>query len=423
MAIERGEKAKFGLHPHQLLTLLESLRAKGQLHRLRLLHAHLGSQVPNLQDIRKGLQELVHYYAQLHRAGVPLEVVDVGGGLGVDYEGTRTRTFCSINYTFDAYAATVVEALDAVCRAVDLPYPDIITESGRAMTAHHAVLITDVIDREEAVGQTPVFSEHELNHPLLRRLVANQEASATQPPLETFESARELLREVRKDFESGHADLVVRAAAEDLFLATCRELTGRLENGSRRQRELLDQINALLATKLFCNFSLFQSMPDSWGIDQIFPIVPLQRLHEPPNERAILHDLTCDSDGCIKQYVDQDGIETSLRVHQLHPGEQYLIGFFLLGAYQEILGDMHNLFGDTDAVNVELDGQGGYRLLEPERGDSIDELLSYVHFDPRAMMASYRRTLHGATLDATTRERYFTELKAGLYGYTYLERD
>lgn len=214
----------------------------------------------------------------------------------------------------------------------------------------------------------------------------------------------------------------MRAAAEDLFLATCRALTGRLENGSRRQRELLDRVNTLLATKLFCNFSLFQSMPDIWGIDQIFPVVPLQRLDEPPDERAVLHDLTCDSDGCIDQYVDQDGIETSLPVHRPRPGEDYLLGFFLVGAYQEILGDMHNLFGDTDAVNVELDGAGGYRLLEPERGDSVDELLSYVHFNPRAMMASYRRKLTAAVLDAATREHYFIELKAGLYGYTYLEK-
>jgi arginine decarboxylase len=417
-----GEKAKFGLHPSQVLDLLEALRQNGRLPWLRLLHAHLGSQIPNLQDIRKGLRELVRYYAELHRAGAPIQVLDVGGGLGVDYEGTRTRDFCSINYNLDAYAQAVVDGIAELCRAEDLPHPDIITESGRAMTAHHAVLITDVTDREGEVGETRASVRPTPAHPLLRGLAANLEGSPERPPLEVFETARELLWEVREAFEAGQAELPVRAAAEDLFLATCRALTGRLENGSRRQRELLDRLNKLLATKLFCNFSLFQSLPDIWGIDQIFPVMPLQRLHEPPEERAVLHDLTCDSDGCIDQYVDQDGIEASLPVHRPRPGEDYLLGFFLVGAYQEILGDMHNLFGDTDAVSLELDGTGGYRLLEPERGDSVDELLSYVHFSPRAMMTSYRRKLNSTSLDPAARERCLIELKAGLYGYTYLEK-
>jgi arginine decarboxylase len=418
-----GEKAKFGLNPGQLLDLVETLRVAGRLSWLQLLHAHMGSQIPNLQDIRKGLKELVRYYAELRRLGVPLAVVDVGGGLGVDYEGTGTRDFCSINYNLGAYAGAVVDALLAICAEHDLPHPDIITESGRAMTAHHAVLITNVSDREGGESADPPPLSAADDDPLLRQLADNLERQDSSPPLELFETARELMGTVRHAFEAGRLDLAARARADALFAATCRVLPQRLESGSRRQRELLDRVNGLLAGKLFCNFSLFQSMPDVWGIEQIFPVVPLQRLHETPDRRAVLHDLTCDSDGCIKHYVDQDGIEASLPVHAPRPGEDYLLGFFLLGAYQEILGDMHNLFGDTDAVNLELDGQGGFRLLEPERGDSVDELLSDVHFDPRAMMNAYRRKLQAVDLDALTRKRYFVELKAGLYGYTYLDTD
>ncbi len=414
-----GEKAKFGLNPAQVLQLVDDLKAVGKLHWLKLLHAHLGSQIPNLGDIQKGLKELVRYYAELYRLDARLEVVDVGGGLGIDYEGTKSRDFCSINYNLLTYAKTVTSALQQLCAETGLPEPDIFTESGRAMTAHHAVLIANVTDREDA---STVDIPAEVNGEVLHSMIGNLGSLDQMPPLEVFETAGELLREARSDFERGALDLQGRAHAERIFLATCRELQARLTDDSRRQRELRDRINALLAEKLFCNFSLFQSMPDIWGIDQIFPIVPLQRLDSTPDIRAVLHDLTCDSDGCIKHYVDRDGIEASLPVHRQKAGEQYPLGFFLLGAYQEILGDIHNLFGDTDTVNIELDGDG-YRLLEPERGDSVDELLSYVHFEPRAMMSEYRRKLNAAGLDARERERLFVELKSGLYGYTYLESD
>jgi arginine decarboxylase len=416
-----GEKAKFGLTPTQILAFVQRLADAGKLGWLRMLHAHLGSQIPNLQDIRRGLRELVRYYAELRRTGAPIDTVDVGGGLGVDYEGTRTRDFCSINYRLDDYAEAVVGALKGICDAERLPEPAIVSESGRALTAHHAVLITNVTDQETVVTEPPAYSPGKVREPLLQALEANLAARANHPPLATFETARALLQEVRDGFEAGQVALATRSRAEDLFVTTCASLARHLSGRSRRQREVLDRINELLASKLYCNFSLFQSVPDIWGIDQIFPIAPLQRLDEPPRKRGVLNDLTCDSDGCITRYVDQNGVEASLPVHELRPGEDYLLGVFLVGAYQEILGDMHNLFGDTDAVNVELDGHGGYRLLEPERGDSVDELLSYVHFDPRAMMASYRRKLNASGLDRTTREGYFVELKAGLYGYTYLD--
>ena len=418
-----GEKAKFGLSASQVMRLVEALREAGRLDWLRLLHAHLGSQIPNLGDIKNGLRELVRFYAELRRLGAPIRVVDVGGGLGVDYEGTRTRSYCSINYSLEAYARAVVETLAEECRRRGLPEPDLVSESGRAMTAHHAVLITNVIDREQA-GGLGVTSTGAEGDELLDALAGRLTTAASQPPEEVFADARELLAAARERFEQDRMDLAGRARAEELFYAICRALTARLDPAVRRHRELSDEIHALLADKLFCNFSLFQSLPDIWALDQIFPIVPLQRLDEPPTCRAVVHDLTCDSDGCIDRYVDEGGVEASLPVHAPSAGgEPYLIGFFLVGAYQEILGDIHNLFGDTDAVNVELDpqSQGGYRLLAPERGDSADELLSYVHFEPRSLLARYRRKLEETDLPRHLREQYFVELKAGLYGYTYLE--
>ncbi|MCU0834909.1 MAG: biosynthetic arginine decarboxylase [Chromatiaceae bacterium] len=418
-----GEKAKFGLSASQAMRLVEALRAAGRLDWLRLLHAHLGSQIPNLGDIKNGLRELVRFYAELRRLGAPIAVVDVGGGLGVDYEGTRTRSYCSVNYSLEAYARAVVETLAEECRRRGLPEPDLVSESGRAMTAHHAVLITNVIDREQAggLGVTSTGSEGD---ELLDALAARLAAASSEPPEEVFADARELLAAARERFEHDRMDLAGRARAEELFYAVCRALTARLDPAVRRHRELSDELNALLADKLFCNFSLFQSLPDIWALDQIFPIVPLQRLDEPPTCRAVVHDLTCDSDGCIDRYVDEGGVEASLPVHApREDDEHYLIGFFLVGAYQEILGDIHNLFGDTDAVNVELDPQSadGYRLLGPERGDSADELLSYVHFEPRGLLARYRRKLDETDLPRDQREQYFVELKAGLYGYTYLD--
>lgn len=420
-----GEKAKFGLSAVQVLRLVNELREAGALDWLRLLHAHLGSQIPNLQDIRHGVAELSRFYAELRRLGAPIETLDVGGGLGIDYEGTRSRTYCSINYSLDAYAEAIVTTLASACRAAELPEPHLITESGRALSAHHAVLITNVIDREEAGGRNlpPCARESD---PSLEALGGILEKIADEPPLEAFARAGELLAHVRSAFDAGALDLAARARAEELFYGICRALQARLRPNSRRQRELWDQVNALLADRIFCNFSLFQSLPDVWAIDQIFPIVPLQRLNETPSARGVIHDLTCDSDGCIAHYVDLDGIEASLPIHAHRPAEApYLIGFFLVGAYQEILGDIHNLFGDTDAVNLELDEReaSGYRLLEPERGDSADELLGYVHFEPRALLSHYRRKLERAGLDRITREQYFIELKAGLYGYTYLETD
>jgi len=416
-----GEKAKFGLSASQLLALVERLRAAGRLQCLRLLHSHIGSQIPNLRDIRRGVGEVARFFQELCRLGAPIDVVDVGGGLGIDYEGTGSRHYCSINYTLDGYAREVVKAMARVCAEHDLPPPALFTESGRALTAHHAVLITNVIDREPA--PTGIRDPHPARDApeVLQTLAALVREADTAPPLELYQETRHGLDEARDLFERGELTLEERALGEQMYFAVCHRLRPRLLSTSRRQRELLDELNEQLAERVFCNFSLFQSLPDVWAIDQVFPVVPLHRLDEPPGVSGVLHDLTCDSDGCIDQYVDQDGVEATLPLHAPRAGEDYLIGIFLVGAYQEILGDMHNLFGDTDAVNLVLDDAGGYRLSQPERGDSVDELLRYVHFDPDQMLQSFRDKLRRAGIAERTADQFYDELKAGLYGYTYLE--
>ena len=417
-----GEKAKFGLTAAQVLSLVGQLREAGLLQRLQLLHWHIGSQIPDLRDIRRGMQEAARFYAELRRLGCSIRTVDAGGGLGVDYEGTGSRHFCSMNYSLDAYAHEVVKAFANICREQDLPPPDIFSESGRALTAHHAMLVVDVVDSDaapEGAAEPPTLPD---DPPEVLRALADELAGAdSRPPTEVYQQARLSLDEAQDLFQQGRIDLRQRALAEQLFFAVCRRLLPRLREASRRHSELIDRLHERLADRLFCNFSIFQSLPDIWAIDQIFPLMPLHRLNETPDRRAILHDLTCDSDGYIGRYVVQDGVEASLPVHRPVAGEPYLLGVFLVGAYQEILGDMHNLFGDTNAVNLELDGKGGYRLGEAEQGDSVDELLGHVHFAPATMLAAYRRKLQLAGVEPALSQQLFRELQAGLQGYSYFE--
>ena len=415
-----GERSKFGLTAMQLLQLIKRLESVGKLDRLQLLHSHIGSQIPNLRDIRRGMGEVARLFGELQRLGGSIKVVDVGGGLGVDYEGTSSRHDCSMNYSMDSYSREVVKAISHICREQELPHPDIFSESGRAMTAHHAMLMVNVIDSDPA---PEIWDEFELPEDApeviayLAELMDQRSLSVT----ELHQEARHALDEAYDMFERGLLDLEQRAQAEGLYNTICSQLLPRLSSNSRRHRDLIDQLRERLSDRLFCNFSLFQSLPDVWAIDQVFPVMPLHRLNEEPKRNAVLHDLTCDSDGCIENYVDQDGVESTLPVHHLIPGQPYLLGIFLVGAYQEILGDMHNLFGDTDAVNLELDGQGGYRLTQPEQGDSVDELLKYVHFSPEIMLQHYRQKMQAAGLGEEETQALYAELEAGLHGYTYFE--
>jgi arginine decarboxylase len=416
-----GEKAKFGLTAVQVLESIELLKAAGKLDCLRMVHFHLGSQVANVADIQRGMREAGRYYVELRALGAALDTVDVGGGLGVDYDGTRSRSFCSINYSLREYALNVVRTLQDVCREVGQPEPSIISESGRALTAHHAVLVTQVVDREGTPSQ-PCAAPAAGDPQVLRDLHATLRAVAERPPLECLHDAAHFLAEAQAAYTVGTLSLAQRARAEQCYFAVCNAVAPRLDPAVRVHREALDELREKLADKYFLNFSVFQSVPDVWGIDQVFPILPIHRLNEKPTLRATLCDLTCDSDGRIDQYVDRGGVETTLPLHALKPGEPYLIGIFLVGAYQEILGDMHNLFGDTNAVNVVLDpgSKEGWRLDDPESGDRTDELLRYVHLEPEELKQAYRRKLNAAKLPAIEQQALLAELEAGLTGYTYL---
>ena len=415
-----GDRSKFGLTAAGVLALLERLRAAGMSDCLRLLHCHPGSQIASMSDFQRALEETARYYAQLHALGAPIEIVDVGGGLGVDYEGTASKSDNSVNYSLDEYASAVVGVLTRVCRERDLPHPDLVTEAGRAMTAHHAVLITNVIDTEQVLS-APRVEEPAPGEPApITALRVDLDRCGPDNALAVYDDANVRLADLRTLYISGGIELAQRALGESLYYAVCRVVQGHLATDPNAHA-VLDDITRKLADKYFCNLSVFQSMPDVWGIDQIFPILPLHRLDEEPLRRATLQDLTCDSDGHIEYYVDGEGVESSLPLHALRADEPYLLGIFLIGAYQEILGDMHNLFGDTDAVNVELTADGGYRLVEPRHGDTVEELLRYVEFDPAQLLARYREKIAAAGLNAEEQAAYQQFLANGLEGYTYLE--
>ncbi len=418
-----GEKGKFGLSAAQMLEIITRINEAGLMDSLQLMHFHIGSQVPNIRDIQKALGEATRYYAELRALGAPIQTIDIGGGLGIDYDGTRSRTACSINYSIQEYANNVLHEFGTICNALDLPQPNIITESGRAMTAHHAVLITNVIDTEPAPGavqpEPPAADDPAIIQDLWYGLTHLNQRSA----LEAYHDAVYWLSEVHAMFTHGVINLTQRAHAEQLYYATCWQVRDLLQmhSHSRAYREVLDELNEKLADKYFGNFSLFQSVPDAWAINQLFPVIPLHRLNERPERRATLQDLTCDSDGQFKNYVNNEGVNSSLPVHVPNSDESYLLGIFLVGAYQEILGDMHNLFGDTYSVNVHITQDGNYELVAPLEGDTVQTMLNYVNFDTRFLRHTYRKRLQAASLTTSLQQSYLRELEGGLVGYTYLE--
>lgn len=416
-----GEKAKFGLATPQILEAVEMLRTAGRLDVVRMIHFHLGSQVANVGDIARGLREAARFYVELKRLGAPVEVLDVGGGLGVDYEGTRSRSYCSMNYSVREYARTIVRTVQAVCEEAGLPVPDLISESGRALTAHHAVLIADVVDTE-VLSEAPLPPLAEDAAPLLLEFRDLLAELAERGPLESLYESGTLLAEAHALYTDGRLTLADRAWAERAQVAVARALIPQLDPEIRAHREALETLQERLSAQYFCNFSVFQSVPDAWAIDQVFPILPIHRLDERPTQRTRLCDLTCDSDGRLDAYVDREGVMPTLALHPLREGERYLLGFFMVGAYQEILGDMHNLFGDTNAVNVVLDARApeGWTLEGAEHGDRTDELLRYVHLAPEKLAQSYRRKIAASGIPAAQRAALLAELEAGLSGYTYL---
>jgi arginine decarboxylase len=345
--------------------------------------------------------------------------MDVGGGLGIDYEGTRSRGYCSINYGVQQYANSIVQPLSDACAEHGLVPPRIVTECGRAMTAHHAVLVANVAEVEEAPeGRIPDVHDDE---PMVVRHLREVHAELEQrPPVELFHEAQHHHSEGLQLYALGQLDLVHRARIDDLFYAIAHDVRRRLSFEEKSHRELLDELNDRLVDKYFVNFSVFESIPDVWAIDQVFPILPIERLDEEPTRRGVLADMTCDSDGTVKTYVENEGLDTSLPLHATRPGETYRIGFFLVGAYQEILGDIHNLFGDTDAVEVRIDGEG-YQLTQQRRGDTTDVMLDYVGYRLDDLRAAYRDKVAAAGLPADEAARLDAALENGLTGYTYLD--
>ncbi|WP_257281606.1 MULTISPECIES: biosynthetic arginine decarboxylase [unclassified Endozoicomonas] len=418
-----GEKSKFGLSASQVLNVIKRLKDSDNMDSLQLLHFHLGSQMSNIRDIRKGISECARVYAELYRLGAPIHCLDVGGGLAVDYEGTRSQSNCSMNYSLQEYANNIVYTLGDLCAEQAIPVPRIISESGRNLTAHHAVLITDVVGVESYEPEEPVAPGKEapqLLHNMWgswKDLVKGVEQRAL---VELFHDTQSDLSEVHTQFGIGLLDLEQRAWAESINLRICYELSKRLSHKNRSHRPLIDELSEKLADKFYVNFSLFQSLPDAWGIDQVFPVLPLSGLNRPPEKRAVMLDITCDSDGTIDQYVDGQGIETTLPVPEWHSDKPYMIGIFLVGAYQEILGDMHNLFGDTDTVSVRVTDLGLIEMFDFQAGDTVEDVLKYVNLKPESFLHTYQKLVE-EYLPESSRTSVLEELEAGLKGYTYLE--
>jgi arginine decarboxylase len=400
-----GEKSKFGLHAHEVLQLIERLKQNHLLDSLKLLHFHMGSQIANIHDIKIALKEAGQFYVELHRLGAEIKIIDAGGGLGVDYDGSGSRRESSINYSLDEYAQNIVRSFAKLCTEKKIPHPDIITESGRALTAHHAVLITNVTDVE---------SIYTNNEELLALPVVHNN-------VEHFHDAQYALTEARARFTQDKLSITELAKAENDYALICQQIKSQLNSNTQSEAIILEELNEKLADKVFCNFSLFQSMPDIWGIDQIFPIMPIHRLNEQPTRRAVIQDLTCDSDGRIDQYIDGQNIENTMPLHSIDSNKPYFIGFFMVGAYQEILGDMHNLFGDTHSINIMLD-DNGYHFYDFQEGEHVSDLLDYVHISSEELKAGFRDKLVKSNLCELEQLDFEKELIAGLTSYTYLEK-
>ena len=418
-----GEKGKFGLSANQVLQVIEQLKQADQLQYLKLVHFHIGSQIANIRDIHNAIRECARHYAELRQLGVPVETIDVGGGLGVDYEGSGSRSACSMNYTVAEYAKNVITPIAEICEIFDLPQPNIITESGRAMTAHHAVLVTDIIDVEKAPVPETIAAPDNEAPAILQELWRSLQLTDERYALESYHDAVHLFGDAHQQYVVGLISLKHWAQIEQLYFKILSRVQALLDPRARAHREVLDEINEKLADKLFVNFSLFQSMPDVWGIEQLFPVMPIKYLDQPLVNRAIVQDITCDSDGQIRQYADGAGIESSLPLPAYTANNDYLMGMFMVGAYQEILGDLHNLFGDTDSVHVELNkaSEVGYELTQMLKGESVAEVLAHVQFDPELLMNSFQSQVDKLNLDPTMKSQFLTELQAGLTGYTYFE--
>ena len=420
-----GCRSKFGLTMTEALNVLEELKRQDMADCLQLLHFHLGSQITNIRHIKAALTEGGRVYVELHRSGAGLKYMDVGGGLGIDYDGSQTNFESSVNYTLQEYANDVVYHLQGVCDEEKVPHPNIITESGRAVVAYHSALVFNVLGvsglREDGENLPEKLPE-EFEQPL-KDLFNTYKDISPRNVLESFHDAQQSLDMALNLFNAGYLPLTQRGLAENLYWGICRKVF-RVVKDMDIIPEDLDGLEAMLADTYFCNFSLFQSLPDSWAIKQLFPVMPIHRLNEQPTRHAVLGDITCDSDGKIDQFIDRRDIKKTLLLHPL-TNESYFLGAFLLGAYQEILGDLHNLFGDTHAVHVGLNASGEVVIENVVKGDTVRDVLDYVDFKADNLIAQLRTDVESAVREGRMNDRSAGRLmkfyEEGLGGYTYLE--
>jgi len=420
-----GDRSKFGLGARDLVEAIEFLRAHNLLDCFELMHFHLGSQISSIRSVKNALREAGRTYVELAKLGAPLRYFDVGGGLGIDYDGSQTNFSSSMNYTLQEYANDIVFGLMELCDPEGIPHPTIVSESGRALVAHHAVLVVDVLGVGEfAVGKLPDGAP-EGSHLAVRHLFDSFREVSRKNLLESYHDAVEYRDECLSLFALGHLSLAERVLAEDLFWAICQRIL-RLTRDLDEVPEELEGLERALSDTYFCNFSVFQSTPDSWAIDQLFPVLPLHRHQEEPTRRAVLADITCDSDGKIDHFIDRRDVKSVLELHPVS-GEDYYLGVFLVGAYQEILGDLHNLFGDTNTLHVSLAGSGDYHIEHVVTGDTVTDVLKYVNYDRDDLLARLRRSVEAAlkarriTLEDS--RRLLRMYEDGLSGYTYLEKE
>lgn len=419
-----GDASKFGLTSSELLKALEILEKKEIKDCLRLIHFHIGSQITKIRRIQTALREASQFYIQLHKMGYNVDFVDCGGGLGVDYDGTRSpNSESSVNYSIQEYVNDCIYTFVEAANRNGIQHPNIITESGRSLSAHHSVLVIDVLETASLPEMDDEFEPGEASHPLVKDLYDIWDNLNPRTMLEDWHDAEQIRDEALDLFSHGIVDLQTRAEIERMYWSVCREINS-LAKSLKHTPEELKNLDKILADKYFCNFSLFQSLPDAWAVDQLFPIVPLQRLNERPTRSATLQDITCDSDGKITNFVTNRNISHILPVHTLRKNEPYYLGVFLVGAYQEILGDMHNLFGDTNAAHITVK-DGRYHIDQIFDGETVEEVLNYVQYNPKKLVRQLEvwvtKSVKQGKISLEEGKEFLSNYRSGLYGYTYLE--
>jgi arginine decarboxylase len=420
-----GDQSKFGLNASELLEAIEFARDNNLLECVSMIHFHLGSQITNIRRIKAGLREVSHFYVQLRSLGCNIQFVDIGGGLGVDYDGSASMASNSMNYSMQEYADDAVYMLCEACKKYGLPHPNLITESGRALTAHHSVLVLNVLE----ATSLPIWNDEKdkvaaEDHQIVQDMFSIYKNLAQRNLGENWHDAQQLKEEALNLFSLGILDLPTRAKSEKLFWTIARavqKIAAKMKNAP----DEFEQLQKVLADKYFCNFSLFQSLPDAWAIDQIFPITPIHRLAERPTQEATLQDVTCDSDGKIEKYIGMYDYPSYLPVHPLKKDEPYYLAVFLVGAYQEILGDLHNLFGDTNAVHITMNKKGEFEVAQIIEGETVADVLEYVQFNPKELVRTMEKwvstSVKESKITLAQGKEFLAMYRSGLYGYTYLE--